>query len=84
MGRGAQHAEPLVAGMVRLLQSHGTHYVTDRDRGNHVYDRVRNFLVRRHKMPSRGIGPFSRNGAVFGELGVPRLRATCEHTGAMS
>jgi RNA-directed DNA polymerase len=44
--------------------SPGTHYVTDR---------VRNFLVRRHKMPPRSIGPFSME-AVFGDLGMPRLR----------
>jgi len=44
--------------------SPGTHYVTDR---------VRNFLARRHKMPPRSIGPFSKE-AVFGDLGMPRLR----------
>ena len=53
--------------------SPGTHYVTDRVVEAHLYDRVRNFLVRRHKMPPRSIGPFSME-AVFGELGVPRLR----------
>jgi hypothetical protein len=39
----------------------------------HLYDRVRDFLVRRHKMPSRSIGPFSME-AVFGDPGMPRLR----------
>jgi RNA-directed DNA polymerase len=53
--------------------SPGTHYVTDRVIEAHLYDRVRNFLVRRHKMPSRSIGPFSME-AVFGDLGMPRLR----------
>ena len=53
--------------------SPGTHYVTDRVVEAHLYDRVRNFLVRRHKMPPRSIGPFSME-AVFGELGVPRPR----------
>ena len=53
--------------------SPGSHYVTDRAIEAHLYDRVRNFLVRRHKMPSRSIGPFSME-AVFGDLGVPRLR----------
>jgi RNA-directed DNA polymerase len=53
--------------------SPGTHYVTDRVVEAHLYDRVRNFLVRRHKMPPRSIGPFSME-AVFGGLGVPRLR----------
>jgi RNA-directed DNA polymerase len=53
--------------------SPGTHYVTDRVIEAHLYDRVRNFLVRRHKMPPRSIGPFSME-AVFGDLGMPRLR----------
>jgi RNA-directed DNA polymerase len=66
-------------GLNRLLRgwcgyfSPGTHYVTDRVVEAHLYDRVRNFLVRRHKMPSRSIGPFSME-AVFGDLGMPRLR----------
>ncbi len=53
--------------------SPGTYYVTDRVLEAHLYDRVRNFLVRRHKMPSRSIGPFSME-AVFGDLGMPRPR----------
>jgi RNA-directed DNA polymerase len=53
--------------------SPGSHYVTDRVIEAHIYDRVRNFLVRRHKMPPQSIGPFTMT-AVFGELGVPRLR----------
>ncbi|MDR3538685.1 MAG: group II intron reverse transcriptase/maturase [Acetobacteraceae bacterium] len=62
--------------------SPGSHYVTDRAIEAHVYDRVRNFLVRRHKMPPRSIGPF-RMEAVFGELGV--LRAPhCRRSGARS
>jgi len=48
--------------------SPGTHYVTDRAIEAHLYDRVRNFLVRRHKMPPRSIGPFSMEAA-FGDLG---------------
>ena len=62
--------------------SPGTHYVTDRAIEAHVYDRVRSFLVRRHKMPARSIGPFSKE-AVFGALGVPRLRH-CRRRDAMS
>ncbi len=53
--------------------SPGSHYVTDRVIEAHVYDRVRGFLARRHKMPPRRIGPFSME-AVFGELGVMRMR----------
>jgi RNA-directed DNA polymerase len=62
--------------------SPGTHYVTDRAIEEHLYDRVRNFLVQRHKMPSRSIGPF-RKDAVFGDLGMPRLRHL-RRKGAMS
>ena len=62
--------------------SPGTHYVTDRVVEAHLYDRVRNFLVRRHKMPARSTGPFSKD-AVFGDLGVPRLRHL-RRKGAMS
>jgi RNA-directed DNA polymerase len=39
----------------------------------HVYDRVRNFLRRRHKVSTRGIGQFPEE-RVFGELGVVRLQ----------
>ncbi len=53
--------------------SPGTHYATDKVIEAHVYDRVRNLLVRRSKMPSRSIGPFSKD-AVFGDMGVPRMR----------
>jgi RNA-directed DNA polymerase len=62
--------------------SPGSHYVTDRAIEAHVYDRVRNFLARRHKLPARAIGPFTMT-AVFGELGVPRLRH-CRRHGATS
>lgn len=41
---------------------------------NHVMTRVRHFLVKRHRVPSRGTTRFSRD-AVFGELGVFSLRA---------
>jgi hypothetical protein len=36
---------------------------------DHVYDRVRNFLVRRHEVPSRGTNHFHHK-AVFGALRV--------------
>jgi len=62
--------------------SPGTHSVTDKAIEAHLYDRVRNFLVRRHKMPSRSIGPF-RMEAVFGELGVHRMRR-CRRVGLLS
>ena len=74
--------------LTRLLRgwcgyfSPGSHYVADRAIEAHLYDRVRNFLVRRHKMPARSIGPFSME-AVFGDLGIPRLRHL-RRKGAMS
>jgi RNA-directed DNA polymerase len=41
---------------------------------NHVMTRVQRFLVRRHKVPSRGTARFSRD-TVFGELGILSLCA---------
>ena len=58
---------------------YGTRLMAYRAVDNHVYDRVRAFLGRRHKVPSRGTRRFSRE-AVFGELGVLRLRRV--HLGA--
>ena len=52
---------------------HGTRMPAYRAVDNHVYDRVRHFLVRRHKVSSRGTHRFS-DGVVFGSLGVVRLR----------
>ena len=40
---------------------------------DHVYDRVRSFLCKRHKEPGRGTKRFSRE-YVYAELGVLRLR----------
>ena len=62
--------------------SPGSHYVADRAIEAHIFDRVRNFLVRRHKTPSRSIGPFTMT-VVFGQLGVPRLRH-CRRQGVLS
>ena len=53
--------------------SHGTRMPAYRAVDNHVYDRVRNFLVRRHKVPTRGTNRFNHE-AVFGSLGVFHLR----------
>lgn len=52
---------------------HGTRLSAYRAIDNHVYDRVRHFLVRRHKVQGRGTRPFSRE-VVFGDLGVLHLR----------
>lgn len=53
--------------------SYGTTSLANRAVDNDVYERVRNFLRRRHKVPSRGTAPFSPAN-VFGQLGVQRLR----------
>ena len=53
--------------------SYGTRLTAYRAVDNHVYDRVRHFLVRRHKVPSRGTRRYP-DRVVFGDLGVLRLR----------
>ena len=54
--------------------SYGTRRVgVPRAVDHHVYDRVRHFLVRRHKVQGRGTRQFSHD-TVFGELGVRCLR----------
>lgn len=52
---------------------HGTRKSAYRAVDNYVYERVRGFLQRRHKMQSRGTRRFS-DEVVFGKLGVVRLR----------
>jgi RNA-directed DNA polymerase len=51
---------------------YGTRWPAYRAVDHHVYDRVRNFLARRHKAPGRCARRLSRT-AVFGEWGVLRL-----------
>jgi RNA-directed DNA polymerase len=58
---------------------YGTRLMAYRAADNHVYEAVRGFLTRRHKVPSRGTRQFS-NQVVFGKLGVLRLRRM--HIGA--
>jgi RNA-directed DNA polymerase len=53
--------------------SYGTRTGAYRAVDNHVYQYVRQFLRRRHKVQSRGTTRFS-DEVVFGELGVLRLR----------
>lgn len=53
--------------------SYGTRLMAYRAVDNHVYDAVRHFLRRRHKIDTRGAARFSRH-VVFGELGVLELR----------
>jgi RNA-directed DNA polymerase len=53
--------------------SYGTRTMAYRAVDNHVYESVRHFLRRRHKVQSRGTSRFSAE-VVYGELGVLRLR----------
>jgi RNA-directed DNA polymerase len=53
--------------------SYGTRFMAYRAVDNYVWERVRHFLGRRHKVPSRGTERYSGD-VVFGELGVLRLR----------
>src|ERR1017187_6478628 len=59
--------------------SYGTRLITYRAADNYVLQKVRHFLVRRHKVPSRGTKRFPDH-YVFGKLGVLRLRQI--HIGA--
>jgi RNA-directed DNA polymerase len=52
--------------------SHGTRLAAYTAIDRHVRDRVRHFLVRRHKVPGRGTRQFS-GSVVYRELGVVRL-----------
>jgi RNA-directed DNA polymerase len=52
----------------------GTHLIAYRAVDHHVYTRFRLFLIRRHKVPSRGTGRYP-DTEVFGALGVLRLRS---------
>jgi RNA-directed DNA polymerase len=77
---GNQGAWPEVRGRLNRLLigwsayfGYGTRLPAYRAIDNHVYDCVRRFLVRRHKVQGRGARQFPRED-VFGELGVLRLR----------
>jgi RNA-directed DNA polymerase len=62
--------------------SPGSHYATDRTVENYLYDRVRNFLARRQKLPTHGNRQI-RKDAVFGSMGLLRPR-DCRIPGAIS
>jgi RNA-directed DNA polymerase len=62
--------------------SPGSHYAADRVIENYLYDRVRNFLARRHKLPTRG-SRHVRKDAVFGSMGLLQPRR-CRRTGVIS
>lgn len=59
--------------------SYGTRLMAYRAADHHVYESVRGFLKRRHKVPSRGTRRFSDH-VVYEKLGVLRLRRM--HIGA--
>jgi RNA-directed DNA polymerase len=71
--------EEVVTELNRVLRgwanhfSYGTRLMAYRAVDNYVYEGVRHFLRRRHKVPSRGTKRFPRE-QVFGELGVFQLR----------
>jgi len=52
--------------------SYGTHRAVFRGIDYYVYERVRDFLARRHKVPRRGTRRFSYE-VIYGERGVLRL-----------
>ena len=56
-----------------FASAEGTRTLAYRAVDNYVYQSVRNFLTRRHKVSSRGTRRFSEE-VVFGVLGVKRLR----------
>ena len=77
---GNQRPWPSVAKELnRLLEgwsnyfNHGTRRLAYRAVDNYVGERVRHFLRRRHKVPTRGARRFDDH-RVFGELGILRLR----------
>jgi RNA-directed DNA polymerase len=70
----------VVRALNRLLRgwanyfSHGSTFVAYRSVDSHVYERMRNFLRRRHKVSTRGTRVFGWD-RVFGSLGVISLGA---------
>src|SRR5712692_818497 len=63
---------PVLRGWARYF-AYGTRLMAYRAVDHYVWERVRHFLRRRHKVPSRGTKRFSAD-VVFGELGVFQLR----------
>lgn len=81
LGPGNQDPLPdVVRALNRLLRgwagyfSHGSTFVAYRSVDAHVYERMRNFLRRRHKVSTRGTRAFGWE-RIFGSLGVLSLGA---------
>lgn len=68
----AAELNPVLRGWASYF-SYGTRLMAYRAVDRYVADRVRHFLRRRHKVPTRGTRRFSTE-VIFGELGVVRLR----------
>jgi RNA-directed DNA polymerase len=70
----------VVGGLNRQLRgwanyfSHGSTFVAYRSTDSHVYERMQNFLRRRHKVQTRGTRAFNWD-YIFGTLGVASLGA---------
>ena len=63
--------------------SHGGTSVAYRAIDSHVYERMRNFLRRRHKVSTRGIRAFGWD-QVYGSLGLISLKARLRGRAAVS
>ena len=71
MAGSARHAKQISARLVELF-CYGTRRSAFRSVDRYTYERVRDFLARRHKVAGRGTRRFSYD-AVYGELGLLRL-----------
>lgn len=77
---GNQGAWPEIAAQLnRVLRGwanyfhYGTRLMAYRAIDNYVQERVRHFLARRHKVPTRGTRRYTAD-RIFGEMGIQRLR----------
>src|ERR1700730_836998 len=71
VARSARHANRSLLGWSNYF-SYGTRRSAYRGVDRYVYERVRDFLARRHKVAGRGTRRFSCE-VVYGELGLLRL-----------
>ena len=72
VARSARHAEQVSAWLVELLSATGRADRHSAALTDYVYERVRDFLARRHKVAGRGTRRFSCE-VVYGERGLLRL-----------
>ena len=69
MAQNTRHVEQNTARLGSRYFSHGTRRAAFRGIDHYVYERVRDFLAKRHRMQGRGTRRFSLN-VVYGERGV--------------